>query len=180
MKGSEIGSAIDTRLSENKDLPVMRPCADWETSRPQNPLIFPEVCRDLLPSDLKSYVELQSILSSEELNAIAVAMNLTILDPTLLGATIVVKGIHDLTHVPPSSRLQFASGAMVTIDKANRPCHLPAAVIDAVKPGSGRSFIRTALEKRGVTAWVERAASIAIEDEVRLQIPDQRQWSPQE
>ncbi|PVA10270.1 sulfurase [Pelagivirga sediminicola] len=119
-----------------------------------------------------------SILSAEDLAEIARAMELDALDPALIGASMVIEGIADFSHVPPSSRLQGPDGATLVIDMQNRPCHLPAKVIDAQHPGMGRAFKRAAGDRRGVTAWVEREGRIALGDTMRLFIPDQRAWAP--
>ena len=118
-----------------------------------------------------------SVMSAEEVAAIAGAMGTDALDPAWLGASLVVAGIPDFTRVPPSSRLQAPSGATLVIDMENRACHLPARVIDAHLPGTGRAFKAAAKGRRGVTAWVERAGRIALGDELRLHIPDQPAWS---
>lgn len=118
-----------------------------------------------------------SIVSAEDLAAIAAAMGLAALDPALVGASMVVSGIPDFSHLPPSSRLQDeASGTTLTIDMENRPCHLPAAPIDARHPGFGKAFKRAAVNRRGVTAWVEREGTIALGATLRLHIPDQPAW----
>jgi len=117
-----------------------------------------------------------SILSAEELEAIAAKMGLDRLDPALVGASMIVRGIPDFTHVPPSSRLQSQSGATLVVDMANRPCHLPADPINQDSPGYGRSFKAAAKGRRGVTAWVECEGKLQVDDTVRLHVPDQRPW----
>ncbi|TMV35614.1 sulfurase, partial [Thioclava sp. BHET1] len=47
-----------------------------------------------------------TILSADELEQIARVMEIGALDPAWLGATLVLDGIRDFTHLPPSSRLQ--------------------------------------------------------------------------
>ena len=118
-----------------------------------------------------------SILSEEELAAIAAEMGLDALDPALVGASMAVKGLPDFTHVPPGSRLQAPSGATLVIDMENRPCLLPAKVIEGRYPGKGKLFKPAAKGRRGVTAWVERQGGIAVGDKLRLHIPDQRVWA---
>ena len=118
-----------------------------------------------------------SIISAEELAGIAGDMDLETLDPALLGATMVIEGIPDFTHIPPSSRLQAASGATLTVDMENQPCQLPAREIEAVEPGHGKRFKPSAKGRRGVTAWVEREGVFSVGEEVRLHIPQQRRWS---
>jgi hypothetical protein len=79
-----------------------------------------------------------SVLSAEDLAAIAARMGLAALDPALVGATMVVEGIPDFTHLPPSSRLQAEGGATLVVDMENRPCQLPAKPIEARHPGFGK------------------------------------------
>lgn len=117
-----------------------------------------------------------SVLSAEELAEIAAEMGIDDLDPNLVGASMVIRGIPDFTHVPPSSRLQFASGATLTVDMENRPCHLPAPVISEVHGEKGKGFKSAARDRRGVTAWVEREGRVSLGDTVRLHIPGQRAW----
>ena len=98
-----------------------------------------------------------SVLSAEELAQIAADMGIERLDPAWLGASIVLEGIADLTHLPPSSRLQNAERhdagrghgepALPSARKAELTKHVP---------GKGRGFKAAAEGRRGVTAWVER------------------------
>jgi len=119
-----------------------------------------------------------SIVSTEELAEIAQRMGLDAIDPAWLGASIVVEGIPDFTHVPPSARLQGPDGASLVIDMHNRPCLYPAREIDKDHPGSGPKFKSAARGRRGVTAWVEREGHMALGDTLRLFVPDQRAWAP--
>jgi hypothetical protein len=120
-----------------------------------------------------------SVLSAEELAAIAAAMGLAALDPALVGATAVIAGIPDFTHVPPSSRLQAEdTGATVVVDMENRPCSLPAREIEGVAPGFGARFRAAAKGRRGITAWVEREGEWRLGARIRLHVPAQRPWAP--
>ncbi|MFN4058820.1 MAG: MOSC domain-containing protein [Roseinatronobacter sp.] len=118
-----------------------------------------------------------SILSAEELALIARDMGLDALDPALLGATIVLQGLPDFSHIPPSARLLAPSRACVTVDMENRPCTLPARTIEATHPGFGARFKAAAKGRRGVTAWVEAEGTLTLGDRLRLFIPDQRPWT---
>lgn len=119
-----------------------------------------------------------SLVSAEELREIAAAMGVAELAPHQVGASLLVEGIPDFTHLPPSSRLQGPSGVTFIVDMENRPCHLPAKVIDETDPGQGRKFRGAAQGRRGVTVSVEREGHLAIGDILTLHIPDQRPWAP--
>ena len=118
-----------------------------------------------------------SILSAEDLAAIAAEMGLDALDPALVGATMVIEGIPDFSHLPPSSRLQGENGATLVVDMNNRPCTLPARPIEARHAGFGKAFKPAAKDRRGITAWVEREGSFTLGEAVRLHVPDQRAWA---
>ncbi|WP_299351722.1 sulfurase [uncultured Shimia sp.] len=118
-----------------------------------------------------------SILSAEELEEIADTMGIEEFDPAWVGASIILRGIPDLTHLPPSSRLQSDNGTCLVVDMENRPCVLPGRVIDREAPGHGKAFKSASKDKRGVTAWVERPGRLSVGDILRLHIPDQRPWA---
>ena len=119
-----------------------------------------------------------SILSAEENAEIAASIGLEQLDPSWLGASIVISGVPDFTHIPPGSRLQTAAGTTLTVDLENAPCNWPAKEIEADRPGHGKAFRSAAKGRRGITAWVERPGPLSIGDTVNLFIPTQRIWQP--
>ena len=119
-----------------------------------------------------------AVLSQEELDAIAGELDLERLDPALTGASLVIEGIPDFTHVPPSSRLQAAPGTTLVVDMENQPCQLPAREIEMHLPGHGRGFKAAAADRRGITAWVEREGMLRVGEEIRLHVPAQRAWAP--
>lgn len=119
-----------------------------------------------------------TILSSEELAEIATEMGLDRLEPRFVGASLVIAGIADFTHVPPASRLQSETGTTLTIDMENRSCNLPGREIEAAHPGVGKTFKAAAAGRRGVTAWVEREGRLVLGERLRLHVPSQRGWAP--
>ena len=109
-----------------------------------------------------------SVLAAEDLADIAAEMGVERLDPALLGATMVVEGIPDFSHIPPSSRLQADSGATLVVDLENRPCTLPAKPIEVRYPGLGAKFKAAAQGRRGIVGWVEREGPFRLGDAIRL------------
>lgn len=119
-----------------------------------------------------------SIVAEEELAAIAATLGIPLLPPEWLGANIVLRGLPDLTLVPPASRLVAEGGAVLTVDMENAPCTIPAREIERRHPGKGASFKSAARNRRGVTAWVERPGRLALGDVLQLHTPPQRAYPP--
>jgi len=117
-----------------------------------------------------------TILSDEELAETAFALHIPRVAPEWVGASIVLRGLPDLTHLPPSSRLQGPDGATLVVDMENRACVLPGKVLEHFHPGTGSRYKPAAQGRRGVTAWVERPGVLEIGQSLRLHIPDQRAW----
>ncbi|WP_146590699.1 MOSC domain-containing protein [Puniceibacterium confluentis] len=118
-----------------------------------------------------------SVVSSEELAQIADRMGLDAIAPEWTGASMVIDGIPNFSHVPPSSRLQGPDGVTLVVDMQNRPCQLPAREIETERTGFGKRFKPAAAQRRGVTAWVERPGRLALGDGLRLHVPDQPVWA---
>lgn len=117
------------------------------------------------------------VVSAEEMALVAAELTLEHFDYAWVGASLVIEGIPDLTHLPPSSRLQAEDGTTLVVDMENRPCQEPAVTIGKALPGEGKLFKRAAEGRRGVTAWVEREGTLRIGQTVRLHIPDQPVWA---
>ncbi len=118
------------------------------------------------------------IVSAEEMAAVAAELGIDSFDYAWVGASVVVEGIPDFTHVPPSSRLQGPDGVTLVVDMENLPCQEPAVTIEKVRPGQGKGFKAAAKGRRGVTAWVEREGVLRVGDVLTLHVPGQRGWEP--
>ncbi|OCX65892.1 sulfurase [Thioclava sp. SK-1] len=118
-----------------------------------------------------------TILSAEEMAETAFAMGLPELKPEWVGASIILRGIPDFSHIPPSSRLQAPDGTTLIVDMENRPCVLPGKQIEMEHPGKGARYKPAAGGRRGVTGWVERPGRLKLGDVLRLHVPDQRRWN---
>ena len=58
----------------------------------------------------------------------------------------------------------------------NEPCDGPAKEVEQRYPGKGRLFVKNALGRRGVTAWVEREGVPEQGDIVEVHMPPLRQY----
>lgn len=117
-----------------------------------------------------------SALSVEEMDSIRSTMELDELDPSWVGANLVVEGLHDFSKIPPSARLIAQNGTSLVVDMENAPCKFPGDIIDQHRPGMGHRFPRAALGKRGVTLWVERTGSLSVGDVLTLHVPPVCTW----
>ena len=114
-----------------------------------------------------------TIVCSDELAEIAAGMGIDQLQADWLGANMVLSGIPSLSLLPPSTRLVFASKAVLVVDLENRPCIFPAQIIEQHHPGKGRHFIAKAINRRGFGAWVEREGAVECGDNVDVYFPAQ-------
>jgi len=117
-----------------------------------------------------------SALSAEEISLIAQTMQLDDLNPAWLGANLVVTGLPAFSQLPPSSRLIAPNGTSLVVDMENAPCRFPGEIIEQHAPGFGRLFPQAAVNKRGVTLWVERTGSLVVGDKLTLHIPPTCNW----
>jgi MOSC domain len=115
-----------------------------------------------------------TVLSLEELADIAQRLSVPAVLPEWLGANMTVSGIPDFTLLPPSTRLQFSSGATIVIDMENAPCSQIAKVVEEHHPGTRFQVVAAATGKRGVTAWVEREGEVHIGDAIKIITPPNR------
>lgn len=120
-----------------------------------------------------------SILSAEEMAAVAATMGIEAVDPCLIGANIVLEGIPDFTRIPPASRLiaEGGDGPGIAVDMENGPCRFPADQLEIRHPGKGRGWTKAAMGRRGVVAWVELPGLLRIGDRLRLHVPPPMSWT---
>jgi hypothetical protein len=118
-----------------------------------------------------------SLLATEELAEVAAAMDIPEVKPEWVGANLVTSGIPDLTLLPPSTRLQFPSGATLVVDLENAPCRFVADVIARHHPDAADRWIRAATHKRGLTAWVECEGEVHQGDAITLFLPPRRLYA---
>jgi hypothetical protein len=119
-----------------------------------------------------------TIVSVEDLAAIAAAMDLPAIDPGWIGANVLVRGIPDFTLLPWGSRLFFGDGAVLVNEGDNAPCRYAGAAIAAANPGRAgldRLFVKAARDLRGIVASVERPGRLAA-GPVKLLVPPPKHW----
>ncbi|MCA1243746.1 MOSC domain-containing protein [Stappia stellulata] len=116
-----------------------------------------------------------SIVSLEELAAIAKAMDIQRVDAGWIGANVLTEGLPRLTLLPPRTRMVFAGGVVLRVDGDNSPCRIAGGAIAAHYPereGLDLSFARLARRQRGLVAYVERPGVIRPGEEVVAHVPE--------
>ena len=115
-----------------------------------------------------------SILSEEELAEVAARLEIPRILPAWVGANLELRGIPNLTMLPPSTRIFFPDDAVLVVDAENMPCVGPGNAIQEHYPDVpklAQRFPKAAMHKRGVVGWVEREGYINDGDSVRVLLP---------
>ena len=121
-----------------------------------------------------------SILSAEEMAAVAAAMALGALDPAWIGGNLLLSGVPDFSALPPRSILMFPSGAAIRIDGDNGPCRQSGRAIAAATgvPKHETAFVVAAKHRRGLVGWVEREGTVSPGDPVKIRVWEQALYRP--
>lgn len=117
-----------------------------------------------------------SILSTEELRAIARRMDIPDLKAEWIGGNILVSGIPSLSLVPPRTRLVFEGGLVIRVDGDNAPCRVAGNAIGQNFPGReglDLLFPKAAQKLRGLVGYVEKPGVLKAGESVTAHIPEQ-------
>lgn len=103
-----------------------------------------------------------SIVSLEELQQVAEAMQIDQVDPAWVGANLMLSGVAGLTQLPGGSRLYFEGGAGIVVEGENMPCVTAGGCLaeNVGRPELRSAFPKQAIGKRGLVAWVEKPGVI--------------------
>jgi hypothetical protein len=122
-----------------------------------------------------------TVVSREELSAIAAAMQIETIAPEWIGANIVISSIPHVTLLPPGTRIVFAE-ATIVVEAPNAPCRISGKAIarhltpDTPPGGLDLDFPAKAKGLRGVVASVERAGTIRAGEPITAKVPPQTLW----
>ena len=122
-----------------------------------------------------------TVVSHEELSAIAAVMQVDRVEPEWIGANVVISGIANLTLLPPGTRIVFAEAVLV-VEAQNAPCRIAGkAIANHLTPGAAPggldlAFASKARGLRGLVVSVERAGSLRIGEPITVKVPPQTLW----
>ena len=117
-----------------------------------------------------------SIVSVEDLAAIAAALDVAELGPEWLGANLVVEGIPSLSMLPRGRRLALPQGAVFAVEDQNAPCIVTGRAVARQCPGREGldfAFVKAARRLRGLVGWVERGGVVRVGDAISVRVPEQ-------
>ncbi|MFM1932735.1 MAG: hypothetical protein RL226_2038 [Bacteroidota bacterium] len=118
-----------------------------------------------------------SAVSVEELASIAKKMKVKEVEPSYLGANLLISGIPSFTQLPPLTRLRIGEGhteVTLVVYEENHPCKHPGeALKQAGLTPQGEGFVKAAYGSRGLVGWVENGGKIQQGDAVKIFIPEQ-------
>lgn len=120
-----------------------------------------------------------SLVSREELDAIAEGLGIATVEPETLGANVLIGGISRFSMLPRGTRLFFPSGATLVLTDQNAPCRISGAALAARYPDEARlsfRFVEVARRMRGMVAYVERPGVLTAGDSLEVRIPEQWLW----
>jgi hypothetical protein len=124
-----------------------------------------------------------TLVSIEELAAVATLLHLPELEAEWIGGNVVVEGLPNLSWLPMGTRIFAASGAVLVVEGQNAPCRIAGRAIarhvpDDQRPGLDTAFAKLAAGQRGLVASVERAGDLATGDTLTIKIAKQWIYEP--
>lgn len=115
-----------------------------------------------------------SIMSVEELSSISEEIGIPEIKAEWLSTNILVSGIPYLSKLPPGTRFYFSGGLILYNEGQNFPCKTAGNIILQKYPdheGIHQSFIKAALDKRGLIAWVEHPENLSVGSTMMVDLP---------
>ncbi len=115
-----------------------------------------------------------SLVSQEELLAIARELEVEEIKPEWLAANLLISGIDHFSLLPIGARLFFDGGLVLFNDGKNLPCKIPAKIIQNQYEHVAdiqQKFISTSIHRRGLVAWVEHPSQLAAGVTCTVELP---------
>jgi len=115
-----------------------------------------------------------SIMSVEELSSISDEIGVPEIKAEWLFTNLLVSGIPHLSQLPPGTRFYFDGGLIIYNEGQNFPCKTAGNIILDKYPqveGIDKKFIKAALDKRGLIAWVEHPEKLIAECSFQIDLP---------
>jgi hypothetical protein len=128
--------------------------------------------RDTVISNIRQV----SVLSVEEMAAVAARLGIPELRAEWIGGSILIAGVPRLSLLPAGTRLFFEGGASLLVTEQNGPCRIAGRAIAAhfpEQPELETEFPKHAKGLRGIVAAVERPGTVRPGSAVEVRVPEQ-------
>ena len=128
--------------------------------------------RDTVISNIRQV----SVLSVEEMAAVAARLGIPELRAEWIGGSILIAGVPRLSLLPAGTRLFFEGGASLLVTEQNGPCRIAGRAIAAhfpERPELETEFPKHAKGLRGIVAAVERPGTVRPGSAVEVRVPEQ-------
>lgn len=113
-----------------------------------------------------------SLVDTAELANIAAALGIERIDPGVIADNICTEGVPELTALPRMTRMVFPSGAAIMLGGPNAPCTVAGGMVSRAYGSAPEAFPKAAINRRGVTGWVERPGVVRPGDQISVVLPD--------
>jgi hypothetical protein len=120
-----------------------------------------------------------SILSSGELEAISASLGIPKLEISWFSGNLLISGTPNLSVLPLGSRFYFSGGVVLICSAENNPCSQPAGITQSHYPDNpdiSREFVKAAMHRRGIVAYVEHPGTLLPGESFRIEFP--KPWNP--
>lgn len=120
-----------------------------------------------------------TILSVEELNEVAMTLQIPSLDVSWLTGNLLISGIKNFSVLPYGTRFVFSNGVILSCSGENNPCSHPARITQSHYPevdGIARDFVKAAIHRRGIVAWTVHPGTIHPGERFHIVLP--HPWNP--
>lgn len=117
-----------------------------------------------------------SLVSVEDLAAIAEKFEIPTVAAAWLGANIVVQGIPNFSFLPSGTNLLFDGDCVLRVEECNAPCRYAGKAVQERYPNQAdieTSFAKLAKGLRGLVATVDRPGTIRAGAAFRAALPEQ-------
>jgi hypothetical protein len=115
-----------------------------------------------------------SLVSQEDLDATAKELGIDEIKPEWLAANLLISGIPNFSQLPVGARFFFDGGLVLFNDGENLPCKIPAKTVQNQYQqidGIQQNFIRAAMHRRGLVAWVEHPSQLITPSTFEVELP---------
>lgn len=123
-----------------------------------------------------------SMLSVEDLDALAVSLGISKIDPEWLNANFLISGLEDFSSLPRGTRMRLPNGGCILVEDRTYPCRGSGAAVKEFYPHRSNlelEFVAAAATLRGLLCTIELGGNVVEGDRLEVLVPKQWIWTPE-